>query len=124
MKAFAVAETKPVQPPNLAVEVKETWPTPYKRIQHKQEQRKAKKVQWEEKGKFSDSTIGVVKDKHTEMAKAEDNPCPFKEAVDKKDVLQPWQKRSIVQSAKNISYLIGQKFCQASKLSDTVLTAI
>ena len=50
------------------------------------------------------------------MAKSADNPCPFKEAVDKKDSPQPRQKHSIMQSAKNISYSINRQFRQASKL--------
>ena len=59
--------------------------------------------------------IGVAKDERTDMAKSADNPCPFKEAVNKNDSLQPQQKHSIMQSAKDISYLISRKFRQASK---------
>lgn len=56
-------------------------------------------MQRKEENRFLKNAIILIKDKHTEMAKAEDNPYLFKETVNKKDVLKHQQKRSIVQSA-------------------------
>ena len=110
MPAATGAAAKIEQPPNLPVVVNEKRQTPYKRIQHKQEQRKAKTMQREEEERFFDDAIEVAEDERTEMAKSADNPCTFKEAVNENDNLQPRQKHSIIQSAKDINYSISQKF--------------
>ena len=68
---------------------------------------------------FFDGAIIVAEDKRTDIAKAEDNPCLFKEAINENDILQPRQEPSntfsIVQSAKNIGYSISQAYCRASR---------
>ena len=84
-----VAKDEPIRPPDLTTEVNETRLTPYKRIQQKREQRNAKKMQRKEENRFLDGAITVAKDERTQTAQAEDNLCPFIEAVNKKDVLQP-----------------------------------
>ena len=99
--------------PNPPVDVNETQQTPYERIQRRRKQRNAKAVQREEEERFFDAAIGVAEDERTEMAKSEDNPCPFKQAVNEKDSLQPRRKPSIMRSAKDIKYSISRKFCQA-----------
>ena len=83
------AEDEPIQPPALAAKVNEMQPTPYEHIQHKHEQRKAKKMQQKEDNYFLEGAIIAAEDKRTDIAKAEDNLCPFKGAINENDVLQP-----------------------------------
>ena len=76
-------------------------------------------MQRKEENRFLNDSILLAEDECTKMAKAEDNPCPFKEAVNENYVLQPRQGASnsvsIVQSAKNICYSVGQAFHQARR---------
>ena len=122
-KVLTVAEAKEVQPPNSAVEVNETRPTPYKRIQRKWEQGKAKKVQREEEEQFFDGAIEVAEDKHTESAKSEDNLRLFKQVVNTKDVLQQRLKPTIMQRAKTSAYW-ERSSNRPNVLSNTGLIAI
>ena len=79
-------------PPNPPVGVTETRRTPYERIQRRSKQRTAKAARREEEERFFDAAIGMAEDERTEMAKSEDNLCPFKRAVNEKDSLQPRRK--------------------------------
>ena len=77
-------------------------------------------MQRKEDNRFPKGAIIVAKDERTDIAKAEDNPCPFKEAIDKNVVFQPRQEQSnsfsIVQSAKDVGYSIGWAYRRAIRL--------
>ena len=107
----------PTVPPNTPDHTTERRRTSYERIQRNRERRKANRADREETELFLDAAITTAKDERTERAKAADNPCPFKEAAQASDVLQPRQEQcnslSILQSAKNIGYSINRAFRRA-----------
>ena len=107
----------PTVPPNTPAHNTERRRTPYERIQRNRELRKANRADREETKLFFDAAIATAEDKRTKRAKAADNPCPFKEAAQTSDVLQPRREQcnslSILRSAKNIGYSINRAFCRA-----------
>ena len=108
----------PTVPPNTPTRNNERQRTPYERIQRRLKNRAANKADREETERFFDEAIGLAEDERTEMAKATDNLCPFKQAVHENDVLQPRRQPSnsisIIQGAKNIGYSINRAFRKAN----------
>lgn len=78
--------------------------------------RNAKRNKYNGKKRSNSLTVqSAVKHKYTELAKSDDKLCPFKQAVDTKEILQCWQKAFIIQEGKNVGCLLGRKFFQAQR---------
>ena len=118
--SITFAEDEPIRPPDLVAAVNETRPTPYKRIQHRREQSKAKKMQRKEDNRFLDGAIIAAEDERTAIAKADDNPCLFKASSDANNTMHPRKEPSdsfsIVQSAKNICYSVSRAYRRATRM--------